>query len=136
MAIACQDLHEAVERLSASLYMRVEAMVRPWGWPVKPYSWMVSTSDGAPNGRLITVVATTVYLPMGRGASFTPRAHPKGDGRRWVIDIRRTDRVQRGGWAEGLTVAEVAPGQYDLLLRGEPLTGPALSAIFYDLAQP
>lgn len=136
MSLPCRDIYEAIERHSAALLRRIQDLALPWGWPVKPYSWMLVAGERS-EGPLISVVATTVTLPLGRGASFTPRSTPKADGRRWVIDIRRTDRVQRGDWAEGLTVAADAAAQgYALLHRGAPLTDAVLASILQDLARP
>lgn len=136
MSLPCRDIYEAIERHSAALLRQVQAITTQWGWGVKPYSWMLMAGEHGQGG-LISVVATTVSLPLGRGASFTPRPAPKEDGRRWVIDIRRTDRVQRGDWAEGLTVT-FGPGrdQSELLHRGVALSDATLAAILHDLARP
>src|SRR5256885_2246199 len=68
------DIYEAIERLSAELSMRVAKIAGERGWPHKPYSWVIAREDS----RFFMVVATTVSLPDGRYASFTPRTEPLG----------------------------------------------------------
>lgn len=132
MSLPCRDVYEAIERHSALLLRRIYEMAQPLGWPVRPYSWMLRSSGG----HLCSVVATTLSLPYGRGASFTPRHEPKSDGLRWAIDIRRTDRLLRGDWAQGLLVVAVAPQQFELLHGDRPLSDATLRAILEDLARP
>src|SRR5690242_8540129 len=95
-----KDIFEAIEQLSALLSFRIENLARSRGWATKPYSWLVAPSEG----KLIIVVATTVFLPEGAAASFTPRAEPVDGGTSWVIDVRRTDAVVRDAWSDGLSV--------------------------------
>src|SRR5262245_4711331 len=96
-----KDIFEAIEQLSALLSFRIENLARARGWATKPYSWLVSPTEG----KLIIIVATTVFLPEGQAASFTPRAEPN-DNNNWVIDVRRTDAVLRDAWSDGIGVVK------------------------------
>src|SRR6185295_16495645 len=98
------DIYEAMERLSAELSARVGKLAGDRGWSHKPYSWVLARDDA----RFFMVVATTVSLPGGGYASFTPRAEPADTG--WTIDVRRTDGVAREPWSRGLTIAKSSKG--------------------------
>lgn len=126
-----KDIFEAVEQLSALLSFRIENLARSRGWATKPYSWLVSPSDG----KLVIVVATTVYLPEGLSASFTPRAEPTTGGSTWQIDVRRTDSVVRPQWANGLAI--VKQDQKFVLWNGQGvLSDDNLSSMMEDLGRP
>ena len=125
-----KDIFEAIEQLSALLSFRIENQARKQGWATKPYSWIISPDEG----KLVIVVATTLFLPEGLCASFTPRNEPL-DGGRWPIDIRRTDCVIRDGWESGLSVAKTDK-KFALWMGDTALSDDKLVVMINDLATP
>ena len=126
-----KDIFEAIEQLSALLSFRIENVARSKGWATKPYSWLVSPEEG----KLVIVVATTLYLPEGLAASFTPRAEPVAGGASWVIDVRRTDAVTRAMWSDGLSVMR-NDRKFALWHRQGQLTDDTISQILDELGRP
>ena len=126
-----KDIFEAIEQLSALLSFRIENLARARGWATKPYSWLVTPHDG----KLVIVVATTVYLPEGLCASFTPRAEPDGSGNAWQIDVRRTDSVVRKPWAEGLSIVK-QDKKYVLWYEQGALSDENLTSMMEELGRP
>jgi hypothetical protein len=89
-------VYDAIELWSSNLYEQVRMLAQRRGWATRPYSYLLAPEPM----RFISFTATTLHLPGGMGASFTPRSRPTGDA--WVIDVRRTDgKVPSGaeGWA-------------------------------------
>jgi hypothetical protein len=126
-----KDIFEAIEQLSALLSFRIENVARARGWATKPYSWLVSPDEG----RLVIVVATTLYLPQGLAASFTPRAEPQAGQGGWNIDVRRTDSVVREAWSDGLSVVK-NDRKYVLWHRQGMLSDETLGTILDELGRP
>lgn len=123
-----RDIYEAIEQLSALLSFRIENVARERGWATRPYSWLL-----APNPeKLCIVVATTLYLPEGVAASFTPRSSPADGGGVWQIDVKRTDSVVRDSWSDGLSVTRNEK-KWVLWCRSVALTDQALAVILDDL---
>ena len=122
------DVYEAIERLSAELSSRIGRLAGERGWGYKPYSWMIARDDE----RFFMIVATTVSLPGGRYASFSPQAEPMGTS--WRIDVRRTDGAERELWARGLTVMKSGNG-FALYDGSGAVSDDALAAIVTDLGE-
>jgi hypothetical protein len=122
------DVFDAIEKLSAELSSRVGRLAETRGWGHKPFQWMVANGE-----KPILLVNTTLSLPSGFFASFTPRIEPSGNV--WAIDVRRTDGVVRPGWAQGLLVMKMPQG-WVLSAGAGALNDEQLSAMMDLISEP
>jgi hypothetical protein len=121
-------VYDAIELCSANLYEQVRMLAARRGWGTRPYAYLLSPRPM----HFITFTATTVHLPGGLGASFTPRSAPAGAA--WVIDVRRTDGKVPRGAERGLMVVEGGTEGWQLCAGSAPLTDSALGEMLEDLA--
>ena len=121
-------IYEAIELWSANLYQQVRMLAGGRGWATRAFPYLFSPEPA----RFLSFTATTVNLPGGMGASFTPRSQPDGDS--WIIDVRRTDGVVPSGAAGGIFLSQAGHDGYALHGALGELSDARLAQILDELA--